>query len=568
MKTRILFSVAALSFAIGVQAQAQGSSSAASPAESGELAPPSSISKVVVYSDRAIVSRSLVVDLAAGERRIVFDNLPERTEPGSLQVKGSGKALLQDTIFRSKYFAEFPDERIQALIKTKEDKEAQIQSRDDKARRANSEKAVLDKIMAKVTAQVEGQSSELSPEKWTQMIGFYRDRLASLDAEIRGTEKEGRALRLELDKVVQELNQVQAGRQRKKNQAVVVLSLPEDAKATLTLSYTVYGPAWRPTYDLRVASEAKSLELSYNANVVQNTGEDWNGVDLVLSTARAEIGGAQPELSPWYLSIYENRPAARFSGMAKSAAPAPAPAPAMNQMFAEASADAAAGAKEEAAIAAPEALVSEGAVAVVFGIQGKASIASDNTSHRVSILSRSFPAAFRYSSAPKLSPYAYLKAKVSNDTAFPFLPGETKVFLDGSFVANSSMGLVAPSEEFWTFLGVDEGVKVERKLIKAYRDDQGAFAQKTRYVYQYETKIVNNKKVDAELVLWDQLPVSTDQKILVKLIEPKYSKDTDSLKKDKQDVFEWLINLKPQESRTIGFSFSVEYPTGANVSGL
>jgi uncharacterized protein (TIGR02231 family) len=558
MKTRIVLSAFFASIAICAAAQAG--------VDPGELAPPSSISKVVVYSDRAIVSRSLVVDLAAGEKRIVFDNLPERTEPGSLQVKGSGKAQLQDTIFRAKYFAEFPDERIQALIKTKEEKEAQIQSRDDKTRRANGEKAVLDKIMAKVTAQVEGQSSELSPEKWTQMIGFYRDRLASLDAEIRETEKEARALRLELDKAVKELNQVQAGRQRKKNQAVVVLSLAEAAKVTLTLSYTVYGPSWRPTYDLRVASEAKSLELSYNANVVQNTGEDWNGVDLVLSTARAEIGGTQPELTPWYLSIYENRPSSRLSGMAKSAAPAPAPA--MNQMFAEASADSAAGPKEEAAIAAPEALVTEGAVAVVFGIQGKASIASDNTSHRVSILSRGFPAAFRYSSAPKLSPYAYLKAKVSNDTAFPFLPGETKVFLDGSFVANSSMGLVAPSEDFWTFLGVDEGVKVERKLIKSFRDDQGAFAQKTRYIYQYETKIVNNKKVDAELVLWDQLPISTDQKILVKLIEPKYSKDTEVLKKDKQDIFEWLINLKPQESRTIGFSFSVEYPAGTNVSGL
>jgi len=111
-------------------------------------------------------------------------------------------------------------------------------------------------------------------------------------------------------------------------------------------------------------------------------------------------------------------------------------------------------------------------------------------------------------------------------------------------------------------------VKVEYKLIKTYRDDQGLFAQRTRYVYQYETKIANNKKTDAEIVLWDQLPVSTDQKIVVKLLDPKYVKDTDSLKRNKQDFLEWLMTLKPQESRTIPFSFSVEYPAGANVSGL
>jgi len=53
---------------------------------------------------------------------------------------------------------------------------------------------------------------------------------------------------------------------------------------------------------------------------------------------------------------------------------------------------------------------------------------------------------------PSFPPNAYLKAKVVNETDFPFLPGATKVFLDGDFVANSGMDLVAPAEEFWTFL--------------------------------------------------------------------------------------------------------------------
>jgi len=287
-------------------------------------------------------------------------------------------------------------------------------------------------------------------------------------------------------------------------------------------------------------------------------------VELALSTARPEIGGAQPELTPWNLSLYDNRPSAKS---ALSAAGAPAPA-AVNQMFSADADKPAPATQSEPSFAAANAAVSSGAAAVTFGISGKASIASDNTSHRVSIMTKSFAAVFRYSSAPKLSAYAYLKAKVVNETDFPFLPGATKVFLDGDFVANSGMDLVAPAEEFWTFLGIDEGVKVEYKLIKTYRDDQGLFAQRTRYVYQYETKIANNKKTDAEIVLWDQLPVSTDQKIVVKLLDPKYVKDTDSLKRNKQDFLEWLMTLKPQESRTIPFSFSVEYPAGANVSGL
>jgi uncharacterized protein (TIGR02231 family) len=531
----------------------------------GELTAPYSITKVLVYADRAIVSRTLTADLAAGERRIVFDNLPERTEASSLQVKGSGKAVLQDTIFRTKYFSEFPDERIQALLAAKEGKDEQVLQRRDRINRANGEKGVLDKIIAKVTAQVEGQASELSPDKWIQMIGFYRDRLAALDEEIRSTEREIRALELDLDKAGRELGELQAGRQRKKNQAVVILSLPEASKVTLTLSYAVYGPSWQPAYDLRVDSATKSLELTYSANVTQNTGEDWTNVELALSTARPEIGGAQPDLSPWYLSAYDARAASRSAAAGRSA---PAPA-AMNQMFSEAADEAPKPAPmAEADIAATNAAVSKGAIAVMFNISGRASIASDNASHRVSIMTKAFAAVFRYSSAPKLSAYAYLKAKATNGTDFPFLPGEAKVFLDGGFVANSRMGLVAPAEEFWTFLGVDEGVKVEYKLLKTYKDEQGVFAQKNRYVYQYETRIVNNKSVDAEIVVWDQLPISTDQKIQVKLLEPKYVKDTEALKRNKQEFLEWLIYLKPQETRTIGLSFSVEYPLGMSVSGL
>ena len=410
----------------------------------GELIAPPAVSSVLVYADRAIVSRTFFADLEAGESRIVFDDLPEKTEANSLQVKGSGKAVLQDTIFRTKFYAQFPDEKIQALATARQNADSQIQDRDDAIKRSNGEKGVIDKIIAKVTAQTEGQATELSPDKWAAMAKFYRDRLAALDEEIRVAEADIRALSLDRDKIDRELGQLQGGGQRKKNQAVVILSLPEASKVALTLSYLVYGPSWQPIYDLRVDTSAKRLELSYNANVIQSTGEDWTNVDLALSTARPEIGGTQPDLAPWYLSLYDNRPAAK-SAASGQAAPAPA---AMSQMFAEDAEKATVAPAAQPDIAAANAAVTTGAVAVTFDISGRASIASDNTNHRVSIMTKGFAADFRYSAAPKLSAHAYLKAKVTNETDFPFLPGATKVFLDGNFVSTSSMGLVAPSEEF------------------------------------------------------------------------------------------------------------------------
>jgi uncharacterized protein (TIGR02231 family) len=533
---------------------------------SDEITAVSSIEKVTVYADRAVVERKADLEFKAGQSYIVFDNLPERIDPSSLQLKGRGAVVVEDLVFRSKYFAAIPDERIKALQASRDESEAKITAVQDKIARSNSEKQFLEKIAAKVTATAEEGTSELNPDKWSQMVKFYREKLSALDLEIRASERDQKAERAELARIDQELSRLSAGRQKKKNQALAVLSAQASAKASVTLSYTVAGPSWKPAYDLRVDSEKKTLQLSYNATISQNTGEDWSGVSLSLSTARAEVGGAQPELDPWYLYVYSlSKDRSRASGASAKKAEAP-PAPA--QMMEAAESKAVVNFFADAEIVDRVAAAQTGATSVVFNVPGKTKIDSDALQHRVNVTSVNLPAYFRYSTAPRLSMYAYLKARMKNESDFPFLAGPAKVFLDGAFVSDSNLAAVAPGEEFWVFLGVDEAVKVEYKLVKKLKDEQGVFEKKTRYVYQYETTLSNKKKSDVELVLWDQLPISQDKNVVVKLLDPKYSKDSESLKKSNQDIFEWLIPLKAGESRKVAFSYSVEYPQDMALGGL
>jgi uncharacterized protein (TIGR02231 family) len=525
-----------------------------------EIALSSVIEKVTVYSDRAVVERNATFDMNAGTYSYVFDNLPELVNSDSLQLKGAGPAVQEDLIFRTKYFADIPDDRIKALQNQRGDVDSKGQAISDNLNRLNSEIEYLKKIMDKVTFGKEGQTTvELNPEKWQQMVKYHSDRLAAIDQERRGLEKEQKSIKAELARIDQELGKLIAGRQKKKNQAVAVLSSAKGGKVVLNLSYTVTGPSWKPSYDIRVDSEKKSVQISYNATISQNSGEDWNGVQLSLSTARAEIGGAQPDLEPWYLSLnYGNdnefvleeitvTSEKRDGGSARSySAP-----------------------KEEMApIAAPGASAQAGATAVVFNVEGKANIASDTLQHRVSITDLNLPGTFQYSTAPKLSMYAYLKANVTNESAFPFLAGASKVFLDGNFVSDSNVPATSPGEKFSVFLGVDESIKVEYKLAKKTEDESGIFEKKNRFVYLFETQVINTKKTDVELVLWDQLPMSGDKDITVKPIEPKYTKDSDKLKKTNQDIFQWFLNLKPGETIKIPLSFSVEFPLDANINGL
>ena len=83
-----------------------------------------------------------------------------------------------------------------------------------------------------------------------------------------------------------------------------------------------------------------------------------------------------------------------------------------------------------------------------------------------------------------------------------------------------------PSEEFWTSLGIDEGIKVDYKFLKKYQKDEGLFSKKCKFIFEYLIIIKNNKKTSEEILVTDQIPISTHDDIKVDLIEPQYKEDT------------------------------------------
>ena len=55
----------------------------------------------------------------------------------------------------------------------------------------------------------------------------------------------------------------------------VLLTVREEAKIQLLVSYVVSNASWTPKYDLRVSSAERTMQVSYFGMVEQNTGEDW-----------------------------------------------------------------------------------------------------------------------------------------------------------------------------------------------------------------------------------------------------------------------------------------------------
>ncbi|HSR96528.1 MAG TPA: DUF4139 domain-containing protein [Kofleriaceae bacterium] len=76
--------------------------------------------------------------------------------------------------------------------------------------------------------------------------------------------------------------------------------------ATLHLEYQVAAARWTPSYVARLDGETATFEL--RASIAQDTGEDWTGVALRLSTAEPERFGALPELAAQRIGRRQHEP--------------------------------------------------------------------------------------------------------------------------------------------------------------------------------------------------------------------------------------------------------------------
>jgi uncharacterized protein (TIGR02231 family) len=498
-------------------------------------------------------------------------------DPDSIQMSGSG-ASLKDIAMKSVFFDEVPQEEKRSL-------ETEIQTLSDKVRetaerkaQSQAEKSYVERIMVKLTGADSGkpQAQDFSPESWIKMVDFYRSRIETLDAQVRERDVELRDLEQRIRTLQSRLNSIGGKGSRKRNraEAIVETSERDPQECVLRLSYIVYGPSWRPVYDLRASTEKRMLAISYQALVSQSSGESWDSICLKLSTARPAINGTVPELPEWRLSLWlpPQAPSARSLPMKKSGkVMAAAPMAAyevsdkemMEETFAEQD-DAAASEPMEYANAGVEGSGSN----VLFTVPGTASIPPDGEPHKVGVAFHELPADFSYTVVPKLESFAFLSAKAKNNTAVPFLKGNSRIYLDNSFVAEAVLGPVMPDEEFNASLGIDESIKVEYRRTRKFDASAGLVGKKKRIEYAYRTLINNTHAVAEKLILKDAFPVSGNEEIIVKEIEPDQKQWGEAMERDELGRFTIKTELPPRKETSVDISYSVEYPKNLRITGL
>ena len=537
------------------------------------------IARVTVYADRAEVVRRFATTLPAGEHALVFDALPGETDLSSVRVTGQGSFSLVDIRAETIQTLEVTDTQVRELSAKLKAEQVKLQEVTQAQTRNAQRRASLDKVLGRLTAVgKESANPDLDPAKWAGYLTYHVESLAKLDQETLGLKGRDDALRAEINRLERELIQLNGNRTKYRNVARVKIEVTQAGPQEFELTYVVAGPSWSPHYDVRADTVAKKLTVAYQAQVRQRTGEDWLGVSLRLSTAQPGVGGREPELAPW--ALYKAEPvvptgaAVLMDGSGLAAAAKPTAATATRRSLAKQEEEktgvnfVSPPARATPAMEVASATVQAGATAALFQVPRAYDIPSDPKSVKVALTEQTFFASFRHSCVPKLSPNVYLKAQAVNASDYPFLPGPTAVFLDGAYVAAASMDLVPAGQEFVTFLGVDQTVKVERRVLARREEVTGVFGKKThRTVHDLLFKVTNGKQADIDLAVGDQLPLSNHDAIKVVLEEPRYEKDTEALKLNEQKFLEWRLRLGAGDKLDLPFRFAVERPEDVIVVG-
>jgi uncharacterized protein (TIGR02231 family) len=200
-----------------------------------------------------------------------------------------------------------------------------------------------------------------------------------------------------------------------------------------------------------------------------------------------------------------------------------------------------------------------------FVLPRKVDVISDGQPHRVAIATSNTAASLSYFTIPKLVQNAFLKATIKNPFQFPLLPGSIVVFFDQKLVGNASVNeAILPDGKLEISLGIDEGIKIERKLQKKFTDYAGLFSKETKVYYEYAIELTNGKSKEVTLDLNDQFPVSRNEKIKVEVDAPKGGDAT----VNEEGIISWKVTLAPGAKKSIPVKFNISYPKELTINGL
>lgn len=533
----------------------------------------STLNEATVYSQGAQLHHKASYTIKAGITEISIEGISSYIDPKSLQVKATGNVVIID----SKYtlFYPQPEVKVNEGIPAKIVKEM-AQLSDSLELLGFDLKEIQDEIAIYKAAQniismngaVRGSGKvndsinllKQTVEYYTNKMNEINKKLLALEKKKKDKEKVQQRLQVRYDNLQNYQNQTyDAKKYAPIPRVVITLSASEAASGKISFSYLVSQAGWVPLYDIRSDSQTGKISLTYKAQVFQNSGIDWDNIKLNISTNNPYANKTKPELNPWYIDYYAYRQRQELEEISIRSARA-IPQAAFNQGYFLDDAKNK-NLEDKAALGADQfTTVVHQLIAAEFKIDLPYSIKSNNEKNLVLIKNSDLNTTFKYYSVPKVDPGVYLVAQMTKLDELQLVPASANIFFDGSYIGETYLDPTSMDDTLNLSLGKDPNIVVKRTLLKQKSKDK-VVQDKRERTFSYQIEVQNNKSSTIQLIIQDQVPMTTNNDITIELLEKDFARELPG-----NGILEWEYKLKPGENKKLEFSYKVKHPKDQQIN--
>jgi uncharacterized protein (TIGR02231 family) len=521
------------------------------------------IDSIELYPNSAYVTRLVEIDLPAGaEKKVTLTDMPTTVDTDTIRIEIKEGDTFQILQMNKEKLGEFePSEELQALMDQIDALKLQRVDLQKKIDLLKVEQKYREDILEKLNASLKEEGKADSYELTLKALSDYTAFMAELAKKQRELDKEYSDLDEKIVDLKQEADEQENEEAHTYANVSLLLKAKTAGKRMVAVNYFVDKAGWYPSYSIFANPEENTLQVNYQANIYQNTFEDWKNVQIHLSTANPKSSMSPSDPDTIYLRKIEvYREMVSRKATLRAMPEIESLAASMPEAYNDVEEDQLAFARNYAGGTQVEVASVDGTGSYFRAeLPSRTTILFGEEAAMKTLFVKQMEPEFWSQSTPMEEPLAYLMAGFKNGFELPMISGKAKCFIDGKLVGNTRITLTQPGEDLKLGLGVNESITIDYKTLSSKKDSSGIFERSRVEKRKYETTVTNLMPVEHKVVVKDRVPVSKDAKIIVKVISPA------DLKTDEKGLFEKDFTVKSKATESYTTEFTVTYPEDYDV---
>lgn len=535
------------------------------------------ITKATVFLSGAQVFRqSRSVSIKKGVNEVIIKDVSPYLNQQQIQATAIGAFLILDVQYQTEYIAPVSappaimPEKIQKEINWLNDSLLFVGFEKERIQEKLNNLSEEKRMVTQNQLIKSGGISDTLPE-FKEIVEFYRIKLDEINELIHEWKKKQYYVSAREQKFRNRLNELNSyasnvGQpvQPAKTRYHILVTTYTDVATTgkIEVNYLVPNAGWIPAYDLRANNTNEPMTVTYKARVFQNSGENWDNVDLVLSTFNQNTYATKPTIGVWRLDYVVNKSgipgnevyySQNFSSEVELASFEQNQKKDMN--------------KEDLQVLERKFIplqslsdVNQNLSAIEFDVKLPYSVRSDGSQKLMVIAHEEVEANFFHYLLPRMNKNGFLIARIGDWEELNLLPGKANIYFNQTIVGSTMINPSQMSDTLELTLGKDDGIIATRKKISE-EVNKVRLSNRTQKEFTFEIEVRNNTRGDVNITMEDIIPVTTNEEIQIKLIDADGAEINEETGK-----LTWRLKMKAGERTKLKFSYSVEYDKDKPIS--